>query len=162
MRDKTIFIIMILLTVNFLNSGQYKSERTVKITKANDNCNTVLTFIDSSGDDRYDLAVEKFCDGCTRKVPVVIKTKYKNDPVPTEGLVNVLYESCGKEETNNCQKLKEAQGLIDKDRTHQHDINFELTFFDPANNVVAVVTKKCDSDTIFITGAMCMIKFKDE
>ena len=161
---KTIAIILTtaVLAMNLLISSQAKQSRTIKI-KSKDTCITTVTLIDSDGDFLYDKAIEKFCDSCTLSIPIKIKTKSHNDPTPVLGDVNVYVEKCNENQTNNCEKLKIAQGLVDKNEIkHRHKLFFILTFFDQGDNVVAVATRTCDSDTLVITGPTCNVKFGEE
>jgi hypothetical protein len=163
MRKTTIFIGLLLLIINSLDSSQSKPERTFTIKKCNKAKALTLTLIDKDGDFRFDEAVEKFCDSCTVTLPVVIKTKHMNDPIPEAGDIAVDLDLCKKILHNTCEKLKIKQGIMpEAEHRHIEELSFVITFFDEYNNVTAIAKQTCGKDTLYITGAMCNIKWDNE
>ncbi|GEM_PF-4058189 len=163
MKKTLLIFAVIVFGLNFLNSSQSKPERTFTIKKCNKTKAFTLTLIDKDGDFRFDEAVETFCDSCKLTLPVKIKTKYKNDPIPELGDIAVVLDSCETIKLSNCEKLKIQQGIISKPKHHHIEgLSFVITFFDEFDNVKAVASQSCGNDTLFITGAMCNVKFGDE
>lgn len=163
MKKLYILALFTFISITLLFSSQSKPSRTFVLKKCSHKSKTTLTLIDSDGDGKYDEAIEKLCGKKTITLPVVIKTKYHNDPVPEKGDIAIDFNVCNNSEMSTCDKLRKDQGLMsDTEMSNKDELSFDLTFFDVDNNVTALAKQKCNIDTLFVTGAMCNIKWGDE
>jgi|GEM_PF-5957164 len=52
--------------------------------------------------------------------------------------------------------------MSDTEMSNNDELSFDLTFFDVDNNVTALAKQKCNINILFVTCAMCNIKWNDE